>query len=302
MMSAAKLVIAAVLGALALAAQTPVEVTGKLSGRVLVGGSGRLFILGPDGFVLWEHMAALTHDTWMFANGNILFADGKSVTEVTADHKVVFEYKSEDQRGGGAFACQRLDNGNTMIGENSTGRILEVDRAGKIVFQVQTSPFTAGNHHNMRMARKLTNGNYLVCHSGAHVVKEYTPGGKVVMEIKTPNLAFAAIRTAANTTMVSTLDHIYEYDAAGKVVWSFAGDEIPGVTIMNMTGMHLLPGGNVAVGCYSAYKGQDGTGLFEITRDRKLVWRYSNPKADKSMMAIQRLDADGKPLSGRCLR
>jgi hypothetical protein len=277
-------------------------VTGKLPGNVLVGGSNRVFILNPVGKVIWEHQTGLAHDAWMLGSGNLLYADGGTVTEITPEKKVVFQYKSTDQRGGGTYACQRLDNGNTVIGENSTGRVLELDKDGKIVFELKTSPATPGAHHNMRMVRKLENGNYLVCHSGSHLVKEYAPDGRVVLEIKTPNLAFAAIRTDANTTLVSNLDHIYEYDAAGKVVWEIAARDIAGATVTNMTGMHLLSDGNIAAGCYAAYKGGEGTGLLEITRDRKIVWRYSNPKADSSMMAIQRLDAESKPLSGKCRR
>ncbi|MGA2498073.1 MAG: hypothetical protein ABSH20_10045 [Tepidisphaeraceae bacterium] len=298
------IIIAGVLAGCELACAAPAQelVTGKMPGNVLAGGSNRVFILNPEGKVVWEHKTGLVHDAWMLASGNVLYADGGTVTEITPDHKVVFQYKSEEQRGGGTYSCQRLENGNTAIGENSTGRVLEVDKDGKVVFELKTSPAAMGAHHNMRMVRKLENGNYLVSHSGAHLVKEYAPDGKVVLEIKTPNLAFAAIRTEANTTLVSNLDHIYEYDATGKAVWEVAAKDIAGATVTNMTGLHLLADGNIAVGCYAAYKGGEGTGLFEITRDRKLVWRYSNPKADSSMMAIQCLDAESKPLSGKCRR
>ena len=110
------------------------------------------------------------------------------------------------------------------------------------------------------------------------------------------------MRTRQGTTLVSTLDHLYEYDGAGKVVWQFANTDLPGTVVTNMTGFHLLPNGNVAVGCYRAYSGRAGTALFEITRDRRLVWRYANPDGDASMMAIQFLDERSRPLPGRCLR
>jgi hypothetical protein len=66
--------------------------------------------------------------------------------------------------------------------------------------------------------------------------------------------------------------------------------------------MHVLPNGNIAVGVYGAYKDGGQAGLFEITRDKKLVWYYSNPTADKSMMSIQLLDAKGRALPGDTLR
>ena len=276
-------------------------ITGEVGGKLLASGNG-VMLLSAAGVVEWQHPTALTHDVWLLANGTVMYADGDSVTEVTREHKVVFQYKSAEKRGGGTYACQRLPNGNTLIGENSTGKVLEVDPAGKVVFELQTSQAGVGDHHNMRMARKLKNGNYLVCHSGAHVVKEYTPQGAVVLELKTPNIAFSALRTAAGTTLVGALDKILEFDAQGKVVWEFSTKDIPGVTIHNMTGINLLPNGNIVAGCYSAYDHNEGCGLLEITKDKKLVWRLSNPKLGSSMMAVQKLGADGKPLPGDCQR
>ncbi len=277
---------------------TAADISGDVGGQLLAAGDRRVMILSPQGEIVWEQPTALSHDAWKLPNGNVLFADGATVTEVTPDHKVVFQYKSAEQKGGGTFSCQRLNNNVTLIGENSTGKVLEVDANGKVLFELQTQPSTLGAHHNMRMARKLASGNYLVCHSGSHVVREYTPKGDVVLEIKTPNLAFAAIRTARGTTLVSTLDKLIEYDATGKIVWEFANTDIPGVKITNMTGMHLLPNGNIVTGCYRAYDKGEGTGLLEITRDRKLVWRLANPKLAGTMMAVQKLDATGKVLAG----
>jgi hypothetical protein len=274
------------------------NIVGEVGGTLLAAGDRRVMILSAAGAVEWEHPTALTHNAWMLASGNVLFADGATVTEVTPNHKVVFQYKSPEQKGGGTFSCQRLDNGNTLIGENSTGKVLEVNPDGKVVVELQTSPAAPGAHHNMRMVRKLKNGNYLVCHSGAHVVKEYTPKGGVVLELKTPNLAFAAIRTDKGTTLVSSLAKLIEFDAAGKIVWEFANTDIPGVKITNMTGLHLLPNGNIVTGCYRAYEKGEGTGLLEITRGKQLVWRLSDSKLAGTIMAAQKLDANGKAMAG----
>lgn len=287
---------------LGLAAAGAAGVTGTVGGKLLAAGDNKVMILSDQGVVEWEHPAGLTHDTWMLPSGNVLFADGGAVTEVTPEHQVVFQYKSAVQNGGGSYACQRLANGNTLIGENSTGKILEVTPAGKVAFELQTQPVKPGDHHNERMVRKLKNGNYLVCHSGAHVVKEYTPKGAVVLELKVANIAFAAIRTDKGTTLVAALDKITEFDAQGNAIWEFTNKDIPGIKITNMTGMHLLPNGNIVTGCYSAYDNGDGSGLLEITRDKKLVWRLSDPKLGNSMMAVEKLNPAGKPLPGACQR
>ncbi len=157
---------AALLGSAAFAQDPPV-MTGTPSGNLLVGGSGRVMILSPTGDIIWEHKAGLVHDAWMLPNGNVLYADG-TVNEVTRDHKVVLAWQSEVSGGGGAYGCQRLANGNTMIAENSRGRILEVDGQGKVVFTLTVPPAKEGDHNNLRLARKLRNGNYLVCHKGSN--------------------------------------------------------------------------------------------------------------------------------------
>lgn len=281
---------------------------GKPPGQILAAGSNRVVLLDVDGKVLWEHGSKQAkvgdvQDAWMLPNGNVLFADGLGVSEVTRDHQIVFQYIPKEQGGGGAFSCQRLDNGNTLIGENATGRVLEIDPSGKTVFTLQTSPSTVGKHLNMRMARKLDSGNYLVSMIGARQVHEYAPDGKKVLEITTPSMVFSAIRTPAGTTLTCTFTGVFEYDQAGKEIWRFVQKDLPELTLANLTGMTLLANGDIAVGVLNAYnKTGQGTGLFAITRDRKLLWRYANPKGDKKMLAVQLLDPTGRVLPGRCLR
>ena len=280
------------------------SVVSQPSGQILVAGDRRVMVLSPAGEVLWEYPTKLTHDVWMLPSGNVLFADGETVTEVTREKKVVFQYRAAEQKGGGTYACQRLADGKTFVGENSTGRLLELDPDGKVVFALQTSPSRTGEHHNMRMARKLGNGNYLVCHSGARLVKEYTPKGEAVWEVKVPGaVAFAAIRTPSGNTLVSCLDRVVEYDPNGKSIWKCRTDELgAAVTVRNLTGINLLPNGNVVAGCYQAYADGQGCGLLEISREKKVVWSYSKPKGDQTMMAVQLLSAEGKPSTGGVLR
>ena len=269
---------------------------GKPEAQVLAAGNGRVLLLSPQGDVVWEHKAGTVHDVWMLPNGNVLFADG-NITEVTRDHKVVFEYKPEVQKGGGAYSCQRLPNGNTVVGENASGRVVEVDKDGKVVFSLMTNVGKTDEHHHMRVVRKLANGNYLVSHSQGNVVREYRPDGTTAWEKPTKALAFAAVRLANGNTLVSSLSQITEYDKDGNQVWEFKKDDLPGVVIQNMTGIQVLPNGNVVTGCYSAYtKDGAGTGMLEITRDRKLVWRYVSPgRRDTSMMGVQMLVAGSEP-------
>ncbi|MDO5566526.1 MAG: hypothetical protein Q4G59_07700, partial [Planctomycetia bacterium] len=175
------------------------------SGDILATGSERVCIFAPDGSVKWEHPTGNNADAWYLPNGNVLFADG-SCWEINPKHEVVWSYKPQDQTGGGAFSCQRLPNGNTVVGENSTGRILELTKENRIVTEFSVPINKKNRHQTMRMVRKLENGNFLVCHSGKNTVIEYTVKGEVVWEQKVPGLAFAAVRLADGSTLISSLD------------------------------------------------------------------------------------------------
>jgi len=279
----------------------PQTVFGKLDNMVLSTGLGRVRLMDPSGKITWSCKAKNVHDCWMLESGNVLFADG-CVTEIDPKtDEIVWKYTPDNTRDG-AFACQRLENETTLVGENSTGRILEIDKSGKIVFQLKVEPFRENNHHNLRMVRKLKSGNYLVCHSGAKLVREYTPQGKIIFEVEVDSLAFSAVRLESGNTLVGHIGHLTEFTPEGKAVWQFSNEDIDGVVISMMCDVHVLPCGNIAVGIYSAYKDGEGNGMFEITRKKKLVWRYSNPGVDRNMMGVQVLNPQGKPLSDFPLR
>ena len=277
---------------------------GTLTGQVLATGSGKVLLLDQAGKILWKHKGQNCSDIWMLKNGNILFADNSVIEVNPKTGKVVWTYKPKQQKGGGTFSCQRLANGNTVVGENSAGRIVEVDKDGKIVFELKLPLCQPGSHNNLRMVRKLKNGNYLVCHKGKALVREYTPKGEVVFEVKVSGVAFSAVRLPGGNTVVGHINCVTEYDAKGKQVWQFDKKELASVKIGAICGIHVQPNGNVVMGIYGIVKKPDGAGVMEVTRDKKLLWRYvdTSKAGARHMMGVQLLDAKGKPLPGPALR
>lgn len=154
--------------------------------RVLGHDRGKVAIVTPAGEVEWEYRAEVDgHDVWLLPNGNVLLALGKAhVAEVSKDKKVVWEYKSKPKEGYKGrvevHAFQRLANGRTMIAESGNRRLIEVDADGTIAHEVPLTVTKPDPHRDTRMARKLDSGNYLVCHEGDGVVREYDAKGKVV--------------------------------------------------------------------------------------------------------------------------
>ena len=274
-------------------------VYGTLKGQVLATGAGRMVLLDKTGKILWKHKGGNCSDIWMLKNGNILLADNNVVEVDPKTDKVVWSYKPAMQKGGGTYACQRLENGNTMVGENSAGRIVEVDPKGKIVFELKLPLCQPGSHNNLRHVRKLANGNYLVAYKGKAMVREYTPKGEVVFEAKVKPIAFSAVRLPNGNTVVGHINCVTEFDPKGKQVWQFDKKELKDVKIGAITGIHVQSNGNIVMGIYGANTSKDGASLLEITREKKLVWRYLG---DKHMMAVQLLDEKGKPLPGPALR
>ena len=266
--------------------------------------SGMVCIISEEGKLVWQYPAEQCNDLWVLPNGNLLFNTGKGVKEVTRNKKVVFEYESASE----IYACQRLTDGNTFIGECSSGLLLEVSPAGQIVREIKLLPDGAdGGHGFMRNARKLGNGNYLVAHYGLDKVCEYDSTGRILRTIPVTGGPHSVIRLPDGNTMISCSDHngdpgIVEVDQSGDVVWRLAKNELPGIDLKFMTGMEILSNGNLV---FTNWLGHNHFGeaphAFEITRDKRVVWIYNDHSLLKTMSNIQILDSDSNPLKGNVL-
>lgn len=255
---------------------------------------GKVFIIGSDRKVEWEYKTPSCNDLWVLPNGNILFNTGHGVREVTREHQVVFDYQSPSE----IYACQRLTNGNTFIGECSAGRLLEVDPAGRIVKQLRLLPEGKdGGHTYMRNARQLANGNYLVTHYGEQVVREYRPDGGVVLSIPAAGGPHSAVRLPTGHTVITCGDmpggaRVFEADAAGKVVWQVQGDDLPGISLKFIAGVQRLPNGNTVIANWLGH-GQFGKAphLIEIAPDKRVVWTFTDHENLRTVSSLQILDA-----------
>jgi outer membrane protein assembly factor BamB len=261
---------------------------------------GKVFIVDAAGKVEWSYDAPDANDVWALPNGNFLFNTGHGVKEVTREKKVVFSYESSSE----IYACQRLANGNTFIGECNAGRLLEVSPSGQIVKQIRLLPDGQdGGHLYMRNARRLADGSYLVCHYGAQVVREYDPNGKLVREIPAPGGPHSAIRLPNSNTLISSADmdgavpRVFEVSPAGKTVWQVSGNELPGISLKFMAGIQRLPNGNTVM-CNWLGHGQLGKAphIIEVTRDKKVVWTFADHETMKTVSSFQLLGSAGDPV------
>ena len=274
---------------------------GKPAGKLLSGNDGAVFVIAPDGQVAWKHAShGFVTDASFLPNGNILYSADSHAAEVTPDQRIVFQYDLAERAGGGIYSCQRLANGNTLVAENSTGRLREIAPDGKtVVFELKLPDMTPGQHYNMRVARKLANGNYLVAHTGRRMAREYAPDGRIVWEQTAPDGAehlFVAIRQPDGHTLLSTYRAIYEYTADHRLVWTFAREDFPpGKHLGVFCGLQLLPNGHLVVAVYQTYdQAGNGVGLFEIDRKKRVVWSYASPATSPINPTVHLLVA-GRP-------
>ena len=261
----------------------------KADRLVLVGasyGKNILAITNADGKVLWSHKTAGPqrghtghHDVHMLPNGNILFHDTwTTLKEITLDKKVVWEYDCANSNGNKGkrvhvHAFARLHNGNTRIVESGVGRVIEVDKKGKLVHQFAMKP---GGTKDSRWARATGKGTYLVCSERPGVVTEYDRTGKVVWDYLIKTRVYGAIRLKNGNTLIASGSgkSIVEVTPEKKVVWEIKG-QVPGTDIGLgwMTCLQELPNGNRIIG--NCHAGDKNPQIFEITKDKKVVWQWA---------------------------
>lgn len=259
-------------------------------------------ILDEQGHEIWNAGRPSSRDGFVLPSGNVLVAWTDEVKEMTRDGNVVFHYRKSDvNREIGTV--QRLPNGNTLITELGTKpRLMEVTPAGQVALEFPLQPETDNAHMQTRMARKLASGNYLVPHLLAFKVKEYTATGEVVSTIPTDldslggrpaeNWPFTAIRLENGHTLVN-LTHgnkTVEFNEQGHVDWVVSNDDFDRKPFVDPCGGQRLPNGNTVIASYGA---QQGIKVFEVTRDKKMVWTYEGPHRAHE---IQVLTTNGTPL------
>jgi outer membrane protein assembly factor BamB len=265
--------------------------------------SGKVCVVEADGSVSRTLKAPSCTDLWIQPGGSILFPTGHGVKEVGKDGAVLFEYQSKAE----IYAVQRLANGNTFVGECTSGRLLELAPDGKIVKEVALLPAgKPGGHLYIRTARVLGDGHFLVCHYGGRLVAEYAPDGTSVWTVKTPGGARSATRLANGNTLIACGDNgtpcLVEVDPAGETVWQVSNADLPGQPFKFLCGFHKLPNGNVLVSNWLGHN-KFGTAphLLEITPDKKVVWTYADHTAFRTISSVQVFGEGDAPLIGEGL-
>jgi outer membrane protein assembly factor BamB len=257
----------------------------------------RIAIINQKGDIEWEYKIGPLHDLHVLPSGNVLFQTSMTrLLEVDPKtDKIVWEYDAAVSNGNKGrpvqvHAFQRLADGVTMIAESGPARIIEVDSSGKLLKEIALKVDHPHVHRDTRLARKIDNGNYLVCHEADGTVREYDSSGKVVWSYEVPlfgkkpkgghgleafgNQCFSVLRLKNGNTLIGTGNghSILEVTPDKKVVWSIHQNDLDGIQLAWVTSLQVLPSGNILVG--NCHAGPDNPQLIEVTRDKKVVWKF----------------------------
>ena len=250
---------------------------------------GKVFVF-EKGEMVWTHDAPFSNDVWVLDNGNLLFTTGDGVLEVTRTNDTVFHYQSKSM----IFACQRLKNGNTFVGECNSGRLLEISPKGKIVKEICILPegVNDGGKPFIRNARRLDNGHYLVAHFGGKKAVEYDAKGKIVWSVPVPGGAHSVIRLPNGNTIVAETDavknpRILEFNKKGELVWELSNKDLEGEPLKFLTGMQYIPD----TGLY--FTNWQGHGvnekkpfLFLVNRDKQILCSFPAREEVESFSSV----------------
>jgi hypothetical protein len=256
-------------------------------------GPNRMLELDVNGQVVWEHKPpSLAVLFQMLPNGNVLYAYGgkpTGVREVTRQGKEVWNYVSQCPQ---VLGCERMPNGNTLVAEQGPCRAVEVNGQGEIVRVTPLKTSHESYHLQVRNIHKLPNGNILAAHEGEGAVREVTVDGQVVWEYTGVENAGDARRLPNGNTLIScgTQKRVIEVTPDKTVAWQFTAADAPDLNITWVSSIQPLPNGNLIVGNF--LRGQEGKGAhaFEVTRDKKVVWKWADHSLIKSLTTVRVLD------------
>jgi outer membrane protein assembly factor BamB len=255
-------------------------------------GPNRMLELDADGKVVWEHRPpSIAVIFQMLPNGNIVYAYGghpTGVREVTRTGKEVWNYVSKCSQ---VLGCERLANGNTLLAEQGPCQALEVNPKGEIVHVTPLTTTIKEPHLQVRNIHKLSNGNILAAHEGEGAVREVDATGKVIWEYTGVENAGDAQRMANGNTLIScgTQKRVIEVTPDKRIAWEFGAKDAPELNFTWASSIQQLKNGNLLLGNF--LRGQEGKGAhaFEVTRDKKVVWKWDDHSLIKSLTTVRSL-------------
>ena len=221
--------------------------------------------------------------------------------EVNPRKELVWNYEAPP--GTEVHSIQYAGKDRVLIMQNGNpAKAMIINTAtGKTEKEILIPTTITGTHDQFRHIRMTRAGTILVPHMSEGKVVEYDMDGKVVWSVAAKS-AWQAIRLKNGNTLISgdAQRYVREVNAKGEAVWELTQADVPNIKLFNTQTAIRLANGNTVVSnwCAGNNKTEEWAGtvqIFEVTRDKKVVWALSswkNPDLGPAT-SIQLLDEPG---------
>lgn len=227
------------------------------------------------------HTCSVTKDKTVL----IADTDNHRVIEVNPQTlEIIWQFGQKGQSGSGQLlnrprSAIRLasGDGHTLIADQGNGRVIAVDKSGKIIWDFHGREHLSGPF----FVQPLPSNHVLITDWGAHTVIEVSPTGEVVWQFGEKKVAGAdhhhlsypehAIRLKGGNTLITDTrnERIIEVNAAKEVVWELLPEgegKFGGPTFCRR-----LPNGNTVL-VHSSNRQ-----IMEVTPEKKMIWKCMLP-------------------------
>ena len=120
-------------------------------------------------------------------------------------------------------------------------------------------------------------------------MREVDPTGKIVWEFTGVPMAGDAQRLENGNTLIAcgTQKRVIEVTPDKRIAWEFGAADAPELNLTWIFSIQQLANGNLIVGNF--LRGQEGKGahIAEVTRDKKVVWKWADHALVKALTTVR---------------
>ena len=278
-----------------------------VSHRFLASGSGmkQIVIVDRTGEIEWSYpFEGECNDVSMLSDSTILFSYRHGARLINLQKETLWEYKGEEHTE--VQSASPLSRKRFLVMQNGNpAKLMEIDRKGRIRKTIQLPTVARHPHGQFRNVRKTKSGTYLVGYFNGDKVVEFDGNGIPIRTIPIKGNNFCTLRLANGNTLIACGDQhrLVEVDPEGAVVWCLEKEELPRHPLRFVAGLQVLQNGNIVVCNWGGHghKGEQAQ-IFEITRDKQVVWQMDDWKNLGQISTIQILNEPGRMEKGELLR
>lgn len=240
----------------------------------------------------WVHMIGAgedCNDVELTRRNEVLYAYTGGARLVTLQQEVVWDYKVKP--GEELFTATELSNGRYLLGIcGHPARILELDKAGKVVQELTFETGISSVHNQFRQIVKTKKGNYIIALFEKGEVIEMQADGRVLRRVKTGGNPFCVKPLRKGHWLVGCGDaHKWvEIDLAKEIVTrTVHSDSLQGVSLLYVAEVHRYPNGNTLLANWNGHS-RDKTQpkIVELDPQNRVVWCLKKDSGITNVSAI----------------